>query len=399
MGCLSAAGRNVSEHVLALESNLRNCREVPTWLFKSKHSYPVFVCPEKALSEAGQRLLAKLGRNDGHELSRTAQLMFSAVAEALDRADLSVNHLKGKCLGIAIGTTVGCTFNNEDYYKTYRAGGRPEVKSVIDYLNGNLAGTLHAIFGTNGPSIVVTNACSSATDAIGLAGSWVAAGLCDIAIAGGADELSRIAYNGFVSLKLTDNKPCRPFDENRQGLNLGEGAGILILERQPEALKRGKLYGSLLGFGASSDAWHPTAPHPEGLGVVRAVRQAKLMAGKEISLATVNTHGTGTKSNDLAETRALAQIIGANEDLPIVSTKGWTGHTLGAAGAIEAILTLVSLNEGFSFGTLGCQTLDPDLPVKVDLENVQRPLTSKIGLSQSLAFGGCNSALILEGAK
>jgi 3-oxoacyl-(acyl-carrier-protein) synthase len=398
IGCISAAGRDVDEHIQSLNDGTRNCSHVPGWLFETKHNYPVFTCPQNALTESGSEFIRSTG-NNRQDIARTTQLMVSATAEALVSAGLFVCNLKEKRLGIAIGTTVGCTFNNEDYYKSYKNGYKPSVKPVLDYLNSNLAYRLHALLGTNGPSIVVTNACASGTDAIGIAGAWIADGHCDIAIAGGADELSRIAYNGFVSLQLTDSSPCRPFDQTRQGLNLGEGSGIVILEKERDACDRGSLVGRLRGYGASSDAWHPTAPHPEGLGLLRAVNHARQAVGVKIYFDTINTHGTATKANDIAETNALSKIISNKKNTAIVSTKGWTGHTLGAAGAIEAIFTLISLNSGVAWGTLGCDTVDPNLQVRVCPQNDHQKLNGKIGLSQSLAFGGCNSALILEGCQ
>lgn len=397
MGCISAAGHDTTEHIQSLNNEVRNCQMVPDWLFKTNHNYPVFLCPQKVLTENGKEFLHSIDKNDEKDLGRTAQLMVSATAEAINSAGLSVNYLRKKRLGIAIGTTVGCTFNNENYYKTYRNGGKQTVNPIIDYLNSNLAHRLHTLLGTDGPSIVITNACASGTDAIGIAGAWIASGYCDIAIAGGADELSRIAYNGFISLQLTAASPCRPFDKTRQGLNLGEGSGIVILEKEKDAFDRDSVIGLLRGYGSSSDAWHPTAPHPEGEGVVRAVKLAAVEAGDiNLRFDLINAHGTATKANDVAETNALAIILAEQDGVPIISTKGITGHTLGAAGAIEAILTLLSLKQKNTGGTIGCQNVDPDLKVIPLSQTKKMKLTGKVGLSQSLAFGGGNSALIVE---
>jgi 3-oxoacyl-[acyl-carrier-protein] synthase-1/3-oxoacyl-[acyl-carrier-protein] synthase II len=247
---------------------------------------------------------------------------------------------------------------------------------------------------------VITNACASGTDAIGVARNWLATGQCDIAIAGGADELSRVAYNGFVSLMLTDKEPCRPFSADRQGLNLGEGAGVLVLERQDDSAERqvGPL-GWVRGYGCAADAWHPTAPHPDGRGLKTALRQALHDCGMPMDApALINAHGTGTKANDKAETSALSGIFSGDERPPIVSTKGITGHTLGAAGGVEAIFTLMALRAGYTPGTVGCLEADPQLAMPVLGQGDEHNLSGNWGISQSLAFGGGNSALVLEAA-
>ena len=345
MGCISAAGLDTAEHIQSLNNEVINCQTVPSWLFETSHNYPVFVCPQKVLTENGKELLHSIDNNNEKDLGRTAQLMLSATAEAINSAGLSVNDLKKKRLGIAIGTTVGCAFNNENYYKTYRNGEKPAIKPVIDYLNSNLAYRLHTLLGTDGPSIVVTNACASGTDAIGVAGAWIASGYCDIAIAGGADELSRIAYNGFISLQLTDSSSCRPFDKTRQGLNLGEGAGIVILEKEEAAFKRDSVIGRLRGYGSSSDAWHPTAPHPEGEGVVRAVKLAAAEAGDiNLRFDLINAHGTATKANDVAETNALAIILAEQDGVPIVSTKGITSFSINAKNFFSSSMKCPNLS-------------------------------------------------------
>jgi 3-oxoacyl-[acyl-carrier-protein] synthase-1/3-oxoacyl-[acyl-carrier-protein] synthase II len=245
---------------------------------------------------------------------------------------------------------------------------------------------------------VVTNACASGTDAIGLAKGWIASGACDLAVAGGADELSRIAYNGFAGLQLSDTEQCRPFDRHRKGLNLGEGAGLLVLEGEYQALERGITpLGWVRGYGSASDAWHPTAPHPEGRGLKCAFVQALADAGISIQdVAMINAHGTGTKANDLAEAKALSNLLPESCHVAIVSTKGITGHTLGAAGGLEAVLTLLVLRQGVTPGTYGYLSSDPQLPVNPIPQGISVSLPTRIGMSQSLAFGGGNAALVIE---
>ena len=399
VGCISAAGINTGEHLVTINQKNRNAQHVPDWLFHTQKKFPVFICPQQALTETGQNLLQSFKLDIGKiSIGRTAKLLFSAVAEAIEMSGLKIADLQKKRVGVAIGTTVGCAFNDENYYQAFKQGFNPPLNPVLNYLNSNLAYWLQTVIGVEGPSMVITNACASGADAIGIAASWLASDLCDIAIAGGADELSRIAYNGFIALQLYDHSPCRPFDKDRNGLNLGEGAGIVILEKENRVTKKDKIIGWLLGYGICSDAWHPTAPHPEGQGIVKAVTIAIEEAGDaNLKFNLINAHGTATKANDVAETNALAVILNAQRnETPIISTKGITGHTLGAAGAIEAILTLFSLKQETTDGTVGCHEIDPSLKVKPLSEPERVKLTGKIGLSQSLAFGGGNSALIVE---
>ncbi|MBU0480837.1 MAG: beta-ketoacyl-[acyl-carrier-protein] synthase family protein [Proteobacteria bacterium] len=398
MGCMAGAGTNIDELWGNFAEGRVNCAQVPEYLFHTILEYPVFAAPENCFTERARGLVsATAPRFRREQVSRTILLACSATAEALDRSGISPDSLKGKRVGIALGTTVGCTFHNEEYYQAWRDGKEPDLAPVQYYLAGNVASALHRILGTTGPSAVITNACASGTDAIGVARNWLAAGLCDIAIAGGADELSRVAYNGFVSLMLSDSEPCRPFSGDRKGLNLGEGAGVVVLERFLDTEKRGgEPLGRIRGYGCAADAWHPTAPHPEGRGLKNALAQALRDAGPDVELALINAHGTGTRANDVAETSALAEILEYPEQVAIVSTKGVTGHTLGAAGGIEAIFTLMSLRAGYSPGTVGCEKVDLQLPVKPLARNQGRELSGKIGLSESLAFGGGNSVLIME---
>lgn len=394
-GCVCAAGADANTVWRAVqEGSVRN-HAVSEHLFLGKQNIPVFSVEDFSWPHS----LADIFQGvDFSELNRTLLLTLTAVAEAIASAKFDVEFLREKCVGIALGTTVGCTFHNETYYVDWKKGNNPNLDPVYRYLSANLAERIQEILGVRGPRIVVTNACASGTDAIGLAKMWLENDLCDVALAGGADELSRIACQGFNSLMLTSHTSCRPFDARRDGLNLGEGAGILILEKQEQADARNvNLKGWVRGYGVANDAYHPTAPHPQGRGLQHAIRQA--LADAEVTvdeIALVNAHGTGTRANDSAETAAL-QSLGFGRGTPVVSTKGATGHTLGAAGGIEAILTLFSLNNGRERGTIGCQISDPDLPFMVLAENEQAVLTSRIGMSQSLAFGGGNSALILEG--
>jgi 3-oxoacyl-(acyl-carrier-protein) synthase len=399
LGCCSAAGPDVP----AVRQNitLARCRIDSTDLFSPGPAAPVF---EVERLDFPARVMKTFGRYLEHRyldtLNRTTALAVTAITEALRQAALRPEDLRKKKVGIALGTTVGCTFLNEEYYRNWKERRTQDDGPIFDYLSANLAEQVQRILQITGPRAVVTNACASGTDAIGLALGWLRHDLCDIAIAGGADNLSRVACHGFSSLMLVSKYPCRPFDATRDGLNLGEGAGILVMERDASARARqAAISGWVRGYGSAGDAYHPTAPHPEGRGLQEAIRRAVHDAGITLSdISFINAHGTGTQANDAAELTALAHLgFSDRSDCPVVSTKGATGHTLGAAGGIEAVLTFCALNAGTTSGTAGCTKQDPSLPVTVSTEKERRYLTGRIGMSESLAFGGGNSALILEG--
>lgn len=402
VGVLSAAGVGWAEHETTMEQWTVYAQTVPKWLFETNLLVPVFVGPQKPLSTAGIHLLKGYAPTMPlTHMSRTLLLQISVLADALNESGLSRQQLHTLRIGIALGVTVACTYNNPiHYWKWRRKGGSlpEEVQPVYNYLDANLCRSVQQILGVSGPTALVVNACASGSDAIGIAMEWLQQDQCDIAIAGGADELSRVALNGFESLQLIDPKPCRPFNQDRQGLTLGEGAACLILEREKILQARdGPIQGWVRGYGAAADAWHPTAPHPQGRGLQASVRQALKMAGIfPQQLGLINAHGTATPTNDLAETTALSSLAPHFENIPLVSTKGMTGHTLGAAGAIEAVLTLLTLRRASVPGSVGCTMVDPALPLVPLAEGEQAPLTSRFGLSNSLAFGGCNAALVLE---
>jgi 3-oxoacyl-[acyl-carrier-protein] synthase-1/3-oxoacyl-[acyl-carrier-protein] synthase II len=401
-GCSCGAGQDSTSVWHSIRQGVVNCRAGSGHLFPANHNAPVFSVESDGLSEAIHLFFLKDSWHHGwlKNLNRTLILTLTVIAEALAVAGLDLESLQEQRVGIALGTTIGCSFNNETYYIDWKKGKNPDRKPVFHYLSANLAERVQDILGVRGPRAVVTNACASGTNAIGLAKMWLEHDLCDIAIAGGADELSRIACHGFAGLMLISSNPCRPFDAKRDGLNLGEGAGIFVMEKEKRVLARnGNLAGWVKGYGAASDAYHPTAPHPEGRGLQQAVRNAMANAGVAISdVAIINAHGTGTQANDSAETSGLQALGFGKTVCPIVSTKGATGHTLGAAGGIAAVLTLLALNNGETFGTIGCRTPDSNLGVAVLAENEQTALIGRTGMSQSLAFGGGNAALILEGS-
>ena len=220
--------------------------------------------------------------------------------------------------------------------------------------------------------------------------------MCDVVLAGGADELCRTTYNGFASLQISAPVLSRPFDETRCGLNLGEGAAVLVLEsqrvqQQRQMRAKGYVIGYVLGYGSGTDGWHLTAPHPDGRGLKQALAEAFTTSGVEKEqLAFINCHGTGTRDNDRVESKVLGEVLA---QIPFHSTKGYTGHTLGAAGAIEAAFTLAFLRDGIIPASAGFSQMDPELSVIPVTEPTT--IVKEFALSESLAFGGNNAALIL----
>lgn len=246
--------------------------------------------------------------------------------------------------------------------------------------------------GLSGPAFVVSSACSSSAKVFASAHRMMAAGLIDAAVVGGVDSLCLTTLYGFNSLGLLSTQPCRPFDVARDGISIGEAAAFALLERLPDHLSDDAVL--LLGVGESSDAHHMSSPHPDGLGARMAMQQALDTAHlKAADIDYINLHGTATPSNDAAETKAVSTLFGP--DTPCSSTKGATGHTLGAAGAVEAVVCALALQNGFLPGGVNTQQRDPLLPLNYLLHNREQPLDCV--LSNSFGFGGTNCSLIFGG--
>lgn len=241
--------------------------------------------------------------------------------------------------------------------------------------------------GLAGPACVVSSACSSSAKAFAAAARALGAGLCDAAVVGGVETLCLTTLHGFTALELLSTQPCRPCDEARDGISLGEAAAYALLEpvdRSGEAL-------ALLGYGESADAHHMSTPHPQGLGAARAMREALAMASLGPQRVDyLNLHGTGTRNNDAAEDAAVRTVFG--DGVACSATKGWTGHTLGAAGALEAVITLLALRHGIVPGTVNTRRADPRFGLRLQLETEARSLAR--AMSNSFGFGGSNCSLL-----
>jgi 3-oxoacyl-[acyl-carrier-protein] synthase-1 len=239
-----------------------------------------------------------------------------------------------------------------------------------------------------GPTLTISTACSSSAKVFATASRWITAGLCDAAVVAGVDSLCGTTLHGFDSLQLVSRTPCRPFDVARDGLSPGEGAGFVLLERAPAP---GSNRIALLGYGASTDAYHMSAPHPEGLGAQLAMAAALERSGRAAhEIDYVSAHGTATRNNDMVEAHAIVQRVGP--DVPVTSLKGFFGHTLGASGIIGAVTSLIAIEHGFIPGTVNTSVVDPECEAKIQLECATRPVRTV--LANSLGFGGNNASLV-----
>lgn len=347
--------------------------------------------------EVSPEIIARLAEYQSYHL--TSQYALYAALRGIANAGYSLDELLGKRVGVAMGTTIGSSFNSISFYQQYRSyqtgnEQEPTLEAVQRFMRSNPAEVIAGYTKSQGPAQTIVNACASGTDAIGVGASWIKMGLCDVVIAGGCDALSRGTLNGFNSLQIMSSKRCQPFDAHRQGLNLGEGAAVLVLESEKSLKERGaKSRAYISGYGAACDAHHLTAPHPEG----RALKQSLAHIHKshdqseiKIEPAFVNVHGTATKDNDRVEAVVMADMMPA---LPYFSSKGATGHTLGAAGAIEAALLVLCLEKSVIPRTIGMDVADSTMPSQPVQENTK--VQGNTAFSTSLAFGGLAAALAI----
>lgn len=317
-----------------------------------------------------------------------------AAKQAFAQAGITPQQLNAKRVGVVVGASVHPSFHCFEIYKNWKTGHftSTDVDGLYDYLSSPLAQWINQYFGFSGPFQTVVTACAGGTDAVGLAKSWIETGLCDAVLCGGTDEISQSPYDGFIRLLVSTPQRCKPFSKNRTGINLGEGAAALLLTH-PQLAKDLHLpcQGYVLGYGNAADGFHPTAPQPQGLGLQRAFAFAMRQAGlTPQDLAFVNVHGTASQANDLAEATACQAIL---PGVPVWGSKGVTGHTLGAAGAVEAVLSLQALKERMLPATVGFEEPDENLHLIPTTKNI--PIAKRFAVSDSLAFGGCNAAVVL----
>ncbi|MBP2000451.1 3-oxoacyl-[acyl-carrier-protein] synthase II [Paenibacillus shirakamiensis] len=334
-----------------------------------------------------------------HETERCSQLAFAAAWEAFENASLPVDQYSDDRKGVVIGTSLGGIPNGEVFHSQWLHDGyiQTDESLLLAYPLHTSADFLSIRFRLKGPKITISTACSASSGAIGYGATLINAGKADLVIVGGTDPLSMLSLSGFNSLKALSSDPCSPYCQSK-GITIAEGAGMLILERLDLAERRGAtILGLVGGCGLSSDAYHPTAPNPGGAGAFKSMHTAVAQASLNLDeIDYVNGHGTGTRANDSAETSALKNMFrDSKKPIPVSSTKSMIGHTLGAAGAIEAITCVMSMMHNTLPPTVNFD--ESHNPYGLDfVPNTSRKQQVNTVLSNSFAFGGNNVSLLFQ---
>lgn len=347
-----------------------------------------------------------IDRKEAKRMDRYCQFAMAAAKEAVDNSGLDLESVNRYRMGVLIGAGIGGLGTIEKECKTLMEKGPNRVSPLfIPMAISNMAaGNVAIKYGAKGICSSVVTACASGTNAIGDAFHLIRNGVADVMITGGAEgSITELALAGFTNLTALSNsndpnKASTPFDKERSGFVMGEGAGVVILESLEHALNRGaKIYAEVVGYGATCDAYHMTSPAPDGEGGARAMQLAIEDAGIEKSeVSYINAHGTSTPLNDKFETAAIKAVFGEQAySVPVSSTKSMTGHLLGAAGAIEAIACVKALEEGIIPPTIGYSNPDPDCDLDC-VPNEARKAELQYTMSNSLGFGGHNATIILK---
>jgi 3-oxoacyl-[acyl-carrier-protein] synthase II len=351
-----------------------------------------------------------MDRKEARKMDPFAQYAMVAVDEAIKDSNLPLSELNPNRVGVIWGSGIGGLLTFQEEVKSYAKGdGTPRfnpffIPKMIPDLS---AGHISIKYGFRGPNYVTVSACASSTNALYDAFTFLRLGKADIIVSGGSEAaVCEAGVGGFNALKALSERndspetASRPYDKDRDGFVLGEGAGALILEEYEHAKKRGaKIYGEVLGGGMSADAYHITAPHPEGAGIIQVMYNALEDSGiKPEEIDYINTHGTSTPLGDIGEIKAIQKVFGDHAyKINISSTKSMTGHLLGAAGAIETIACLLALNESVIPPTINHFTDDPDLDPKLNMTfNKAQKRDVKVALSNTFGFGGHNFSIILK---
>ena len=325
-------------------------------------------------------------------LHRAAQMMIVALQEALEQQPGFKPELT------VVGTTSGGMTFGEEYYRALQSRGalRHSPSLIANYMPQKAVMDAQDALGIAAPCQVIANACASGTNAIGHAFDCVRSGRYQRVLTGGYDAISELVFVGFDSLQAATPEKCRPFDAQRTGMVLGEGAAVLALENLESAQARGAdVLAELVGYGLSTDNHHLTQPDPAGSGARSAMQRALESAGLAASSVDyINAHGTATPFNDAAEGKAIAEMFGR---VPVSSTKGMMGHSLGAAGAIEAVISLLALRDGFLPPNINFRSADPTLDLDI-VSNTARSADLRTVLSNSFGFGGTNASIVLQRA-
>jgi 3-oxoacyl-[acyl-carrier-protein] synthase II len=394
IGAVTAVGNDIPTFWQSLKEGYCGIRPLTifdTSAYRSHNGGEIDLSPENHFS-----------LRDLRRLSRCDQFGIIAAREAMSASALDQAERDCEKFGIILGADSGGIFSVEKYFRAIytHASKRPSPSLLLSFSLATATDHIAQEFDLRGPRTTTATVCSSSAAAIAFAHDAIALGDAELMISGGSDSLCEVTYAGFNSLRAIDPEGCRPFDKNRQGLSLGEGAGILILEELEHARTRGaRIWGEVLGYGISAEAHHLTAPEPSGAGIARCIGLALADAGiapEEVDY--INAHGTATPLNDVVETRGIKMAFGKKAcEIPLSSIKSMIGHCLGSAGAIEAVATLLSLHEGIIPPTINYTTPDPECDLDYT-PNEARAKEIRIAISDSFAFGGNNVCLVFSKA-
>jgi 3-oxoacyl-(acyl-carrier-protein) synthase len=381
MGVISALGRGLDETFDALQAQRSGLGPLS-----------VFSSPRWGHIPVGQVSQAHIP-SDG---SRSMALACAGAMDAFGGAGLDkLSSSQREKTAVVLGACTGGMLESEEFLRDLLRVGQSDVRRLRHHTCANATEAVARKLGLGGQCLTVSDACASGASAIAMACDMIASGEESIALAGGVDTLTRLTLNGFCSLLVVADDGCRPFDAQRKGMSLGEGAAFLALESAGQARARGaRIHGYVAGWACSCDAYHPTAPDPTGDGAFRAMREALEMAGRQPGdVSYVNAHGTGTIENDLAEAAAIRRLFG--QRVPMVSsTKRYFGHALAAAGAIEAVVCLLAMRHQVVPANLGLRQVDERMgfmPVVVPA-----PARLDVTMSNSFGFGGTNGCLVFS---
>ena len=348
-----------------------------------------------------------MDRKEARRMGRFSQLAVAASKMAVEDAGIQMGeNVNAERAGVWIGSGIGGLGEFEEQHKKFLEKGQRRVNpfTIPMFIPDMAAGRVSIELGAKGINNASVTACASGSNSIGDAFHALQNGYGDVMIAGGAEAtITEMTIAGFSNMTALSTNPdpltaCRPFDKNRDGFIIGEGSGIVILEELEHAKARGaKIYGEIVGYGATGDAYHITSPAPEGEGAARAIKQALEDADIHPSeVDYINAHGTSTPLNDLYETKAIKEVFKEHAyQLAVSSTKSMTGHMLGAAGAVEAIFSLLSIRDGLIPPTINYETPDEELDLDY-VPNIAREKHVQVAVSNSLGFGGHNASLVFR---
>ncbi len=386
MGLISAIGDSVEENRISLQHGRSGIGDIQ--FYQTAHAGKL---PSAEVKYSTEELNKKIFGRRNPTITRTSLLALHAAGEAIEDSGLTKEAIHSPDTALVGATTVGgMCLTDELYHDANAKGGGTPYLSSYDYASVTMA--MQERFGISGEISTINTACSSSANSILYGARLIRHGFARRVIVGGAESLAKFTINGFNALNILSSKPCAPFDRDRSGLNLGEGAAFLVLERE-EDLKGKKSYAILSGFGNKNDAYHPSSNSPEGLGPFLSMKEALESSGlNERDINYINAHGTGTENNDETESRAMIRLF--EKVPPFSSTKSFTGHTLGAAGAVEAVYSILSLVHQELYPSLSFQNPIPETGLIPVLQFIKKPMQHI--MSNSFGFGGNCSTLIFS---